>query len=170
MPIDYGAAMPATDNMPQDLMDAATEADDIVGAELAALVPPFEKPINVKVMNALAKAVADVAAVMGMDIIPDTYTEPVMELEPDVVRFLAMIDAAAEDYGKPLPVRLDQLRSESDLTALTAGMMQLAADADFEAFLDMPTGDEPDVAIDVEVAGPEGVAEEDFDFSSRMRR
>jgi hypothetical protein len=167
--------MPAVDNMPPDLMEAAQEADDIVGAELAALVPAFEKPVNVKVMNALAKAIADVGRVMGMDIQPDTYTEPVMEMEPDVVRFLAMIDATAEDYGKPLPVSLDALRTEADLTALTAAMMELAKDKDFEAFLDMPTGaegDEPDVAIDVEVAGPDrGMEmEEDFDFSSRMRR
>ena len=164
MPIDYGAAMPAPDDMPQDLLDAAADADDIVGAELAALVPEFEKPINPKVMNALAKAIADVATVMGMDIQPDEYIEPVTELEPDVVRFLAMIDAAAQDYGKPLPVRLDALRTEGDLTALTAAMMQLADDQDFVAFLDMPFDEEE---VDVESAGPE-VPAEDFDFQARL--
>ena len=67
-------------------------------------MPAFDKPINTKVMNALAKAIADVGRVMGMDIVPDKYTEPVMELEPDVVRFLAaQLPGVAEDYGKPLP-------------------------------------------------------------------
>lgn len=100
---------------------------------------------------------------MGMDIQPDEYIEPVTEMEPDVVRFLAMIDAAAQDYGKPLPVRLDALRTEGDLTALTAAMMQLSDDQDFVAFLDMPFDEEE---VDVEIA-PE-VPAEDFDFQARL--
>ena len=164
-------AMPSVD-MPPDLMAAAQESEDIVGAELAALVPAFERPIGTKVMNALAKAVAAVGRVMGMEIQPDAYTEPVMELEPDVIRFLAMMDAAAEDYGKPLPVRLDELRTEADLTTLTAALMQLAQDDAFEEFLDMPDGDqerEADVEVAIDVK-PDGEMEEEFDFASRMGR
>ena len=170
MPLDYGPSMPSA-GMPPDLMEAAQDADAMIGSELAALVPAFDKPINTKVMNALAKAIADVGRVMGMDIVPDTYSEPVMELEPDVVRFLAMASAAAEDYGKPLPIELDQLRTEADLTTLTAALIQLAKDSKFEEFLDMPAeGEEADVSVSVEVMPEEEEEAEAFDFASRMRR
>lgn len=169
MPMNYD--MPPTEDVPADLLAVAEEADDFVGDELARMVPPFDKPINPKVMDQLAKAVADVGRVLGMDVTPDKYTEPVSELEPGVIRMLAMIEAAAKDYGKPLPISLDRLRTEADFTALTAGMMELAKDKGFEDFLDMPDAEEPDVAIAVEVDGPDGDMdmEEDFDFASRMR-
>ena len=167
MPLDYGASVP--DDMPEDLLMAAQSADEAIGDELAALIPPFEKPINIKVMDALAKAVASAAKVMGMDIVPEKYTEPVTEFEPDLVRFLAMLGAAAEDYGKPLPPP-DSLRTEQDITALTAAIMELAKDKGFVEFLDMPAdeGEGPEVEVNIEAPMPGG-GMEDFDFASRMR-
>jgi hypothetical protein len=169
MPIDYGASVPMND-VPEDLLAAAQETDAAIGDELAALIPPFEKPINIKVMDALAKAVASAAKVMGMDIVPEKYTEPVTEFEPDLVRFLAMLGAAAEDYGKPLPPP-DSLRTEQDITALTAAIMELAKDKGFVEFLDMPAEGEdegPEVEVNIEAPMPGG-GMEDFDFASRMR-
>ncbi len=169
MPLDMGASVPM--DMPDDLMAAADEADAMVEDELSALMPPFEKPINVKVLNALAKAIAQASKVMGFEVVPETYTEPATELEPAVVRFLAMISAAAEDFGKPLPVSLDAVRTEQDLTTITAAIMQLAKDKAFADFLDMPAAgeDDADVQVDIEVGTPEGDMDEDFDFASRMR-
>lgn len=167
MPLDMGASVPM--DIPDDLMAAADEADAMVEDELAALMPPFEKPVNVKVLNALAKAIAQASKVMGFEVVPEAYTEPATELEPAVVRFLAMISAAAEDYGQPLPVSLDAVRTEQDLTTITAAIMQLAKDKAFADFLDMPAEGEADVQVDIEVGTPEGEMDEDFDFASRMR-
>ena len=141
------------------------ETDEMVGEELASLIPPFEKPVNIKVMDALAKAVADAAKVMGMDLVVEKYTEPVTELDPDLVRFLAMLGAAAEDYGQPLPPP-DSLRTEQDLTNLTAAIIELTRDKGFSDFLDME--EEPGTEVEIEVK-TEGEPEEEFDFASRMR-
>lgn len=162
MPIDYGASVP---DMPEDLREASMETDEMVGEELASLIPPFEKPVNIKVMDALAKAVADAAKVMGMDLVVEKYTEPVTELDPDLVRFLAMLGAAAEDYGQPLPPP-DSLRTEQDLTNLTAAIIELTRDKGFSDFLDME--EEPGTEVEIEVK-TEGEPEEEFDFASRMR-
>jgi len=100
---------------------------------------------------------------------PESYTEPAARLDPDVVRFLAMYAAAAEDYGQPLPVALDMIRGDRELTAITAHLMKLAKDAKFAAFLDAPA-DEADTEVRIEVRPGEEEVEENFDFASRMRR
>jgi hypothetical protein len=171
MPLDYGPSTPMPDDIPADLLAAAEETDAMVGDELAALMAPFDKPVNVKVMDALAKAVAAAAKVMGMDIVPEKYTEPVTELEPDLVRFLAMMQAAAQDYGKPFPMDLAEIRDEAGLTALTAFLLELSKDKDFADFLDMPA-DEGEADVEINIEAPMrggGEMEEDFDFASRMR-
>jgi hypothetical protein len=160
MPIDYGASVPA--DMNEELRDAAMETDEFIGDELAGLIPPFERPIPPKVMDALASAVADAAKVMGMELVIDKYTEPTTELDPDLIRFLAMLGAAAEDYGKPLPPP-DSLRAEGDLTRLTAAIIELTRDEGFADFLDM---EEEEVEEEVEEVAEEA---EDFDFAARMR-
>jgi len=170
MPIDYGPSIP-TDDIPEDLMLAAEGADDIIGTELASMIPPFDRPIGIKVMNALAKGIAAAATVMGMDIVPEKYTEPVSELEPDLVRFLAMMDAASADYGRPFPIALDAIRDESAITAITAHLMDLASDEDFEAFLDMDEAEAPEADVEINIEAPlpgGGEMEEDFDFAARM--
>ena len=169
MPIEYGPSTPMNNDIPEDLLMAANEADAMIGDELASLMPPFEKPINVKVLDALAKATASVAKVMGMDVVPEKYTEPTTELDPDLVRFLAMIEAAATDYGVSLPVPLSEIRDEAGLTSLTAFLTELARDKDFKEFLDMPAPEEEgEVEISVEAPMPGGG--EEFDFASRMSR
>lgn len=171
MPLDYGPSTPMPDDIPADLLAAAEETDAMVGDTLAGMIPRFEKPVNIKVMDALAKAVAAAAKVMGMDIVPEKYTEPVTELEPDLVRFLAMMAAAAQDYGKPFPMDLMEIRDEAALTALTAHLLELSKDKGFSDFLDMPDdGGDADVEINIEAPMPGGgEVEEDFDFASRMR-
>ena len=62
MPIDY------PEDMPRDLIEAAEDTDDAIGAEIAELIPPPASPYNVKVLNALAKAIAAVGKVMGLDL------------------------------------------------------------------------------------------------------
>lgn len=156
-------------DMPEDLMMAAQATDDVLGDELSALIPPFAKPVGPKVMNALAKAVQAAAAVMGMEVAPDTYTAPVDELEPDLVRFLSMFEAAADDYGKPFPIPLAEVGDEAALTALTAHLMVLAKDSGFSDFLDMP---DDSMADEIDFAEPPvgeeaPMAADDF-FASRM--
>lgn len=172
MPLDYGATVP-TDDIPADLLAAAEESEGMVEDELAGMVEPFDRPVSPKVMNALAKAIAAGAKVMGFEVVPDRYTEPVAELEPAVVRMLGMLAAAASDYGKPFPVDVGDIRTEQDLTAITAAILELSKDKDFSAFLDVPADDaepEANVAIGIEVSEPDGEDEmEDFDFASRMR-
>ena len=129
MPIDYGPTTPM-DDMPEDLMMAAETSDDMIGDELASMVQPFERPVNPKVMNGLAKGIAAAAKVMGMDIVPEQYT------------------------------------------AITAHLMDLAADKDFEAFLDMDEADAPEADVEINIEAPMpggGEMDEDFDFASRMR-
>lgn len=172
MPLEYGATVP-TGDIPADLLAAAEESEAMVEDGLAEMMEPFDRPVSPKVMNALAKALAAGAKVMGFEVVPDRYTEAVTELEPAAIRLLGMIAAAAEDFGKPFPVDVGDIRTEQDLTAITAAIIELAKNKDFAAFLDIPSDDaepEANVAIGIEVSEPGGEDEmEDFDFASRMR-
>lgn len=155
--------------MPAEMADLASAQDDLIADEAADLIPPPSSPFNAKVLTALSKALASVGKAMGLDLTPESYSEPEARLAPEVARFLMMMAAAAEDYGQPLPVALDAIKGDKELTAITAHLMRLAKDKDFSAFLDAPA-DEERAEVRIEVS-PDGMEEEeDFDFSSRMRR
>lgn len=161
---------PAMPSIPPDLRAAAEASDEAVGASLAGLLPRPERPYNPKVVTGLAKAIAAAAALMGLDLKPAPYTEPVPELDADMVRFLAMVDAAAKDYGSPLPIPLAEVRGDNELTAITAHLMGLAKDRDFKEFLNMPIEEEnTEVEVKVKPGRAEVEEKEDFDFASRMR-
>lgn len=155
--------------MPAEMADLAAAQDNLIADEAADLIPPPSSPFNAKVLTALSKALASVGKAMGLDLTPESYSEPEARLAPEVARFLMMMAAAAEDYGQPLPVALDAIKGDKELTAITAHLMRLAKDKDFSAFLDAPA-DEERAEVRIEVS-PDGMEEEeDFDFSSRMRR
>ena len=140
----------------------------MIAEEVGDLIPPPDSPYNVKTLNQLAKAVEAVALVMGIQVEAEEYNEPQARLDNDLARFLMMIAVAADDYGQPLPVDLEEIRGDSELTAIAAHLLRLAKDKEFEAFLDQPIAE-----VDLEVrTSPEGVEveEEVFDFASRMSR
>lgn len=160
MPLKFGAKM--TGDMPPDLMAATEQADAAVGDELAGLVPPPEKPYSPRVVTALAQSVAKLLSQVGIEGVEvETYTGPVASLEPDDVRFLAMLAQMAADYGQPLPVGLGQIRGDSELTAITAHLTGLAGDPGFKAFLDedaamgeeLSKGMGPDEELDAAMGG-----------------
>ena len=165
-------ATEAPQGMPADLAALAEEQDAVIGDEMAALVPRPERPYSAKVYTALAKAIAKAAKVMGLDLTPESYSGPVEEMDADVARFLAMMAAAAEDYGKPFPVELSDIKGDSELTAITAALLDLGRDKGFAEFLDAPA--EPSEVIEEEAMMPDGEMEEEeeevFDFGKRMRR
>jgi len=165
MPLDYGASAPP---LPPEFAALAEQEDAVVGETLTAVVPPPEKPYNKKVMTALATAIAEVASLMGLDLGAGEYVGSVEAMDPEMVRFLAMISAAADEYGQPLPVALEDIKGDRELTALTAAIKKLASDADFQAFLDEEVPDaEPSTELPDEGEMTEEV--EEFDFAARMR-
>ena len=158
---------PKKNNAPDELMERADEQDALVDEQVSAIIPPAETPYNVKVLDALASAISDISKMMGIEVEVESYGEPTTTLDPDVARFLFMIDQAARDYGQPLPVALDEIRGDAELTTITAHLKKLAAD---EAFKDFLMGEEEDMGeteIDIEVKrGPKD--EQDDMFMSRM--
>ena len=156
---------PKSAKMPVELMALSEESDDALSEGLIALIPAPERPYNPKVVSALSNAVASAAKLMGVDVMAETYLKPVTELDPDLVRFLAMITKAADDFGQPLPVRLEDIKGDAELTALTAGLIKLARDRDFKAFL-AEEAPEPEMEQTEEV---ESENAEPFNFASRMR-
>ncbi len=166
MPLDTGASRP----LPDDFEELAGQEDEIIGETLMVVVPPPDKPYNKKVMTALAVAIAEVAGLMGLDLGAGDYEGPTDVMDPEMIRFLAMIGAAADEYGSPLPVALEEIRGDRELTAITAAITKLLADPGFEAFLNEevpdaePGTDLPDLGEDIEA---DEVA--DFDFAARMR-
>ena len=127
--------MKTPEGMDPGLMEAAEETDAVIGEELAGKVRPFDKPVAPKVMDAFVKAIAAAAKVMGMELQPEKYTEAVTELDPDLVRFVSMLEAAAGDYGAPFPVAVVDLKDSAGLTALTAHLVLVDAQADLAAVL-----------------------------------
>jgi len=162
----------APQGMPADLAAIAEEQDELIGQELAGLVPRPDRPYSAKVYTALTDAISKAAKVMGLDLTPERYTEDVAEMDADVARFLAMMATAASDFGQPFPVELEDIKGDAELTAITAALTQLAADKAFAEFLDAPA--EPEEVIEEETVMPDGDVEEEeveeFDFSKRMRR
>ena len=159
--------MKTPEGMDPGLMEAAEETDAVIGEELAGKVRPFDKPVAPKVMDAFVKAIAAAAKAMGMELQPEKYTEAVTELDPDLVRFVSMLEAAAGDYGAPFPVAVVDLKDSAGLTALTAHLMALAKDKGFSEFLDMPAPEMEGEGMEMEMDTEEGGGEE-FDFAARM--
>ena len=160
----------APQGMPADLAAIAEEQDAVIGEEMADLVPRPERPYSAKVYTALTRAIAAAAKVMGLDLTPEDYSGPVEAMDADVARFLSMMAAAADDYGKPFPVELSDIKGDRELTAITAALLQLSKDRKFAEFLDAPS--EPDEVMEETIMEPDGEDEdiEEFDFSKRMRR
>lgn len=124
--------------LPGELSKAARDSDEMVGMELAAMVPKPDRPYSPKVVKALAetlKAVLEAVGIEGVEV--EEYTGPVAQLEPDDVRFLAMVAAMAQDYGKPIPVELSDIKGDKELTVITAHLKGLANDPRFKAFLEV---------------------------------
>lgn len=170
MPLMTGASQ-----MPPDLAAAAGAADDAVGETIAAVIPRPDRPYSPKVASALAAAIAGVMAAMGVEMTPKPYEGPVDEFGPDESRFLAMLEAAAADYGKPLPVKLADIKGDTELTAITAALQQLAKDKAFVVFLDEGADDGgekpegPEVEIEVKTGGGKDKPAGDDFFAKRMR-
>ena len=165
-------------SIPEDLRMAAEASDAEIEGALSGLIPAPDKPYSPKVLGALAKAITEVAKLMQIDLKPEPYTQPAEALEPEVVRFLAMVDAASKDYGAPLPVALEDIRGDKELMIIAAHLTNLAKDAAFNDFLNMPLpeegmgeeGMETEVEVKVKPGkGEEMGEEEDFDFASRMK-
>jgi hypothetical protein len=124
--------------LPSELGAAARDSDEMVGLELAAMVPKPDRPYSPKVVKALAETLASVLQAIGIEGVEvEEYTGPVAQLEPDDVRFLAMVAAMAQDYGKPIPVELTDIRGDKELTVITAHLKGLANDPRFKAFLEV---------------------------------
>lgn len=165
-------ATEAPQGMPADLAAIAEQQDALIGEEMADLVPRPERPYSAKVYSALTKAIAAAAKVMGLDLTPESYSGPVEAMDADVARFLSMMAAAADDYGRPFPVELSDIKGDAELTAITAALLQLSKDKGFAEFLDAPAEaeevtEETTIMPDGEVEEEE---EEEFDFAKRMRR
>ncbi len=162
---------PNDTGLPAEMRELTDAQDDIISAEAMELIPPPTSPYNAKVLSALSKALAAVGKLMGLDLRAEKYSEPEARLEPEVGRFLMMMGAAAEDYGQPLPVALDAIKGDRELTAITAHLMRLAKDKDFAAFLDAPVEEErTELKIEVRPDSVEVEEREDFDFGSRISR
>jgi hypothetical protein len=157
---------------PPALLEVADERDALVDEQVDAIIPPAEQPFNVKVLDALADVIGALSGLMGIEVEVERYTEPTTTLDPDVARFLFMLDKAAADYGKPLPIKLDAIKGDNELTTITAHLKRLAADAAFKDFLMGEDDEEDDVDVEVEVkraGGDRAMRESDELFMGRMR-
>lgn len=169
MPLDFPSRAPA--DMPRELADLAADRDAMIDEQLDEMLPDAERPYNVKTLEALAKAVQRVAKLFGIAAELEQYSEPSVRLDDDLARFLLMIEAAADDYGKGFPVKMTELKGDKELTLITAHLMELAADEDFKRFLEADEDEgagETEVEIEIKRDGDE-IEREDYDFGARMR-
>jgi hypothetical protein len=157
--------------LPGQFEELAESEADIVGETLAVVVPVPEKPYSAAVMTGLGRAIVQVAKLLGLELGEGEYTEDVGAMDPEMVRFLAVLSQAAEEYGAPLPVTLEQIKGDQELTAITAALMALANDRDFRDFLAQVEPDAieegPGMELPDMMEEPEEV--EVFDFAARMR-
>jgi hypothetical protein len=156
--------------MPPEAEAAAMDADTALGDALAIVAS--ERPFSPKVVNPLVKVVTELAKLFGAELRIEPYTEPVEALEGEVARYLGMIEKAALDYGFALPIAIQDIRQDGDLTSLTAALMSLVKDPEFKRFLkeEQPEPEEVTEEVEVEEEIPgEGAMDADALFRSRMR-
>jgi len=155
---------------PEEIEGVGAERDAMMNDAMDGVMPMMDKPLNAKVLNALGKAINAVSKIMGIEVEVEQYDEATT-LDDDVARFLMMMSTAAEDYGKPFPVTLDEIKGDTEITAITAHLINLARDPKFKQFLNEPLdGEEGDTEVKIEVTRDDAEEEEEeFDFGARLR-
>jgi len=148
---------------PDEIREPAEKADEMIGAEVASLIPRPARPYAPKAVAALASALAGLSEIFGMEMeMGEVGAEAVAEMPADMARSLGMVVQAATDYGNPPPVALEEITDDTGLTLLTSWLSSLAEDEAFAAWL-MEDDDEME----------EEEMEEDVDpaalFADRMR-
>ena len=159
------------EDMPAELMEAADERDGMLDEQLDSLIPSADSPFNVKVLAAMSEAIQAIASMMGIPVEIEAYDEPTTRIDEDVARFLFMASKAAEDYGKPFPVKLEDIKGDNELTTITAHLKMLAGDSGFKDFLmGDDEGDDEGGEVEIEIR-QDKPADDDADdlFMSRMR-
>lgn len=155
--------------MPAELKKAAMSADDSLEAALMTEIPAPRRPFSGKVMKNLLDAAAKASMVFGAPVKLEISDAPAARLPGDVVRVLAMMEKAAEDYGNPFPVSLKSAVTDEALIAIAAHLLSLARDPEFKKFLQeepaMPEEEMQAEELPVEEMGEEEMPEEDtFEF------
>ena len=155
--------------MPENLKAAAMSADDALEAALLTEIPAPRRPFSGKVMKNLIDAAAKASLAFGAPIKLEISDAPAARLPGEVVRVLAMMEKAAEDYGNPFPVSLKAAVSDEALVAIAAHLLSLARDPDFKKFLaeepTMPSEEMEAEELQVEEEVDEGMTVEDtFEF------
>ncbi len=107
---------------------------------------------------------------MGIPVEIEAYSEPTTRIDEDVARFLFMASKAAEDYGKPFPVKLEDIKGDNQLTTITAHLKMLASDDGFKEFLmGEDEGDDEGGEVEIEIRQEKPSGDADDLFMSRMR-
>jgi hypothetical protein len=155
--------------MPAELKKAAMSADDSLEAALMTEIPAPRRPFSGKVMKNLLDAAAKASMVFGAPVRLEISDAPAARLPGDVVRVLAMMEKAAEDYGDPFPVSLKSAVTDEALVAIAAHLLSLSRDPEFKKFLQeepaMPEEEMGEEELPVEEMAEEEMPEEDtFEF------
>ena len=148
--------------MPEEIRKPAAEDDEMIGAEVVALIPRPQRPYRPKVVAALASALSALSDTFGMEMeMGEIGAEAVAELPADIARSIGMVVQAATDYGNPPPVALEEITDDAGLTVLTSWLSGLAGDEEFAAWL--MEEDDAEMTEDEEMIDPSAL------FADRMR-
>lgn len=156
---------PKAGKLPRDLKTVATKSNEKVGKGLAEAIPVPDEPFDRRVYTGFAKALAGVLKRMGLKVEVSSYDKDIREVGPDEARALAMVSAAARDYGEPLPVAMEDLDGDTAMATLAGALTALAGDRDFQDWL---KEDEEEEEVE-EVEEEEDVDDTaDFNFAGRL--
>ena len=75
------STMMKPEGMPDEMMRIAAAQDELIAEKAIERIPPPSKPYNIKVLNALSRALADLGKAMELDLTAVTYDEPAEQLE-----------------------------------------------------------------------------------------
>jgi hypothetical protein len=143
------------------IMTPAREAEGMMDEVFTQAAPRgnFSKVV----MNRLVSAYRKAQELMGFpeDQMYPEFEADVTEFPAEFVRGLAMMAAAAEDYGQPGLIELADISEDADVARLAATIESLVSDPDFADFLQSPLEGE-EVGEEAEVAEGEEDMEEMF--------
>lgn len=144
----------------------AEQQDDLIEDALGDIIPPPEKPYKGRVVANLAKAVSAVAGLMDLEYEPPDFGGSVERLDGELVRLLAMVAQAAEDYGSPLPLGPEEVRGDNELIVISDHLSKLSKDRDFRDFLEEEVDDGED---ELDMLGDEEEEKDEIDEDALFR-
>ena len=152
--------------MPEALSRAAGAADTRMESAMMTEIPTPRRPYSGKVLKSLVDAAAKASMLFGAPV--EIEIKDPSRLPGELVRTLAMLEQAAQDYGNPFPVSIREAQTDDAMVAIAAHLLALVKDRGFKDFLESEPGEMMEPEPEGMESEEEPVTEEEMEEGMEM--